>query len=136
MFSKDRELPPNTVRWFGLSLGAMFQCFAVILWLRFSANVPAIALSLFGLLLTTVYYAFNSLQQPIIRAFFKVTWPIAVLISTFCLAILYYGIVTPIGLALRILGRDPLTKSFEPESRSYWCDTQKSSKTDDYFRQY
>jgi hypothetical protein len=36
------------------------------------------------------------------------------------LALVFFLIVTPIGLVRRALGRDPIEKSAEPELDSYW----------------
>ncbi|REJ76794.1 MAG: hypothetical protein DWQ36_03270 [Acidobacteria bacterium] len=37
------------------------------------------------------------------------TWPIGLVLSTLLVALLFYAIVTPIGFALRLSGRDPLS---------------------------
>lgn len=36
------------------------------------------------------------------------------------MAILFYAVVTPIGLVMRLTGRDPLRLRLEPEASSYW----------------
>ena len=39
-------------------------------------------------------------------------------------AVLFYAVVTPTGLLFRILGKDPLRLSHDPEARSYWIERQ------------
>ena len=39
-------------------------------------------------------------------------------------AVLFYAAVTPTALLFRILGKDPLRLSRDPEARSYWIDRQ------------
>lgn len=40
------------------------------------------------------------------------------------LALLFYLVITPTGLMLRLLGKDPLRLRFEPGARSYWIERQ------------
>jgi hypothetical protein len=35
------------------------------------------------------------------------------------LGVVFYGLLTPMGLAMRILGKDPLHRQFDPNSDSY-----------------
>ncbi len=46
--------------------------------------------------------------------------PIGWTISHVPIAALYYLVVTPIGLAMRPFGRDPLARRFDPDAQSYW----------------
>ena len=40
------------------------------------------------------------------------------------LGLLFFATVTPMGLAMRALGKDPLRLRFEPELKSYWIERQ------------
>jgi len=40
--------------------------------------------------------------------------------SPIALAILFYGVVTPTGLLMRLFGKDPLRLRFDREAKSYW----------------
>ena len=57
-------------------------------------------------------------------------FPIAIL------AAIYFLIVTLTGLALRMLGRDPLRRRFERGRASYWDDAEKAGDAERYFRQH
>jgi hypothetical protein len=46
------------------------------------------------------------------------------IVSPVITAVLFYAVVTPTGLLFRILGKDPLRRSPDPEARSYWIDRQ------------
>lgn len=51
--------------------------------------------------------------------------------------VLFYGVFSPIGLALRLLKKDPLHLRFEPEQKSYWLDRpEKEFKKENYERQF
>jgi len=57
-------------------------------------------------------------------------------VSHVVLALLFFGILTPVALFFRLTGRDPLTRRFEPERESYWTDLSETIETKDYFRQF
>jgi len=42
------------------------------------------------------------------------------LVDPIVMAVLYFSIVVPIGIVMRLCGRDPLRLRREPESTSYW----------------
>ncbi len=64
---------------------------------------------------------------------------LGIVIGNAVLAGIYFLIVTPIGLALRPVGRDPLRRTIEPGRASYWEDCERAEKSGDaerYFRQH
>ncbi len=61
---------------------------------------------------------------------------IGLVVSNVVLAAIYFLVVTPIGLALRLAGRDPLRRAFERERASYWDDAEKAGDAERYFRQH
>jgi len=63
------------------------------------------------------------------------TYPIGFVISHVVLAILYYLVFTPIGLIMRLLRYDPLTRRFDPKASSYWQERANPKPTASYFRQ-
>jgi hypothetical protein len=43
-------------------------------------------------------------------------------VSPLVLGLVYFSTVTPIGLVLRVLGKDPLRLRFDREAESYWIE--------------
>lgn len=64
------------------------------------------------------------------------TWPIGWLLSQLLLASVYYLLLTPLGWALRLAGRDPLERRFEPGRESYWQPRAAVRERERYFRQF
>ena len=56
--------------------------------------------------LNTLWFRFGLLLQ-------RVVHPIV-------LAVIYFAVVTPTGLIMRALGKDPLRLRFDPDAASYW----------------
>ena len=77
-----------------------------------------------------------ALLRPIYVGWMVLAFPIGWTISLFTLAIMYYGLFTPLALIFRLLGRDPLDRRFEPAAETYW--TPKATPTDPrrYFKQF
>lgn len=44
------------------------------------------------------------------------------IMSTVVLAVIFYGVILPIGLAMRLLGKDPLKLRPSPAVQSYWIE--------------
>lgn len=61
-----------------------------------------------------------SLLAPLNRLWTKFGLLLAAVISPIVLGLVYYLCITPIGLLLRLWGKDLLRLKMEPESDSYW----------------
>ena len=44
----------------------------------------------------------------------------AVLVVPIVMRLLFFGVITPIGVAMRLTGRDPLRRRHDPSASSYW----------------
>lgn len=60
------------------------------------------------------------LLAPLHRVWFKLGLLLHRIVSPVVLALLFYGVVTPTGLILRALGKDPLRLRFDRGAASYW----------------
>ncbi|MCF3649581.1 SxtJ family membrane protein [Synoicihabitans lomoniglobus] len=65
-----------------------------------------------------------------------VTFPIGFVLSHVILAIVYYLVITPIGILMRLLGRDPLNRKFDPNRKSYWEPKTDKRTPASYLRQH
>lgn len=76
------------------------------------------------------------LLRPLFVAWMVLAFPIGWTVSLVMLAILYYGLFTPIGLVFRLVGRDALQRTRKPALETYW--TPKPTPTDPrrYFKQF
>ena len=65
-----------------------------------------------------------------------VALPIGFVISHVLLAFMFFGVLGLAGLVFRLLRRDPLTRSFDPECATYWAPRTPVSDMKQYYRQY
>ena len=64
------------------------------------------------------------------------TWPIGFVMAHVLLGVIYFGLITPLGILRRRLGHDPLAKRLERSRRSYWRETPDSPSASTYFRPF
>ncbi|TWT82824.1 hypothetical protein CA13_42870 [Planctomycetes bacterium CA13] len=136
----DLQSPPteSMQRWFGLSLGAVL---AILAFSVVPSGAIRQAILSIGIFVTVVYYVMPSTKLPIIRAWQRITFPIAWTVGHFLFGIVFFALVTPIGLLLRVFGHDPLRLRKTDGTTSFWKDRPARSDANkedprQYFRQY
>jgi carbamoyltransferase len=73
--------------------------------------------------------------RPVFWAATVATRPIGHLAGRVVLALIFFGLVTPLGWILRLMGRDPLGRR-RVETRSYWVLTLEPQDVRRYVHQY
>jgi hypothetical protein len=105
-------------RAFGVFFASLFVI-AAILPLSVVASVRAGTLA-FGLLLLICALAWPSLLRPFNHLWFRLGLLLHRAVSPLVLAALLYLVIAPMGLLLRVLGKDLLRLRWEPDADSYW----------------
>lgn len=124
------------LRWFG-GLGMLFA-WGIAGWLLFRHDARGWAVGLIALGLIAGLLA---LIRPQLLKWVYIGWmwavfPIGWLIAHILLAVVYYGVLTPVGLLLRLAGHDPLQRRPDRQATSYWRPRTRERKPSDYFRQF
>ena len=57
---------------------------------------------------------------PLNRVWFKFGLLLQRVVNPLVMAVIYFAVVTPTGLIMRALGKDPLHLRYDPDARSYW----------------
>ncbi|MCX7418953.1 MAG: SxtJ family membrane protein [Planctomycetia bacterium] len=125
------------LRWFA-GLLILFFGFIAGLWRYRSGQttgpvVMASVASAIGLVGLTIPMAIRGVYVVWMIA----VWPIGWVVSHVLLATIFFGVMTPIGLILRALGRDPMRKKLDRTAKTYWI-TRPAEESDpqQYFRQF
>lgn len=74
--------------------------------------------------------------KPLFIALSVVTAPIGFVVSHLLLAAIFFVVLTPIGLVMKLMGHDPLTRRLEKERQTYWEKRPPVTDVARYFRQY
>ena len=62
--------------------------------------------------------------------------PVGFVISHVVLGLTFYGLMTPVGLIMRLVGYDPMERKIDKEAGSYWTEREQRRSKKSYFRQY
>ncbi len=89
-----------------------------------------------AILLRLISLVKPSWVKPIFITLSVITFPIGWAISHLALALIYYGVFTPIALFFRLTGRDALNRKFDPDAETYWEPYNPDSGPARYLRQF
>jgi hypothetical protein len=118
---KERAVParltPEKGRSFGLTVGGAFLAIGAFVWWRGHVKTAAVlgalglALAAAGLAMPTRLGAVERAWMGLAHAISKVTTPIV-------MGLMYYLVLTPIGIARRVFGANPMVH--RPSAEGYW----------------
>ncbi len=132
----NRNPSRKDLLWFGAILALFGAALGAVFFRRFHAPEAGRAIWLAGAALTVIYFAIPPVRRWIYLGWVYAAYPIGWTVSHLLLGIVYYLVLTPIGLIMRMAGRDPLERRFEPDRSSYWTEHSPSEDPSRYFRQY
>ena len=111
-------LAPGSDRGCGFVFAALFAVSGAALWAgRGAAAAWPFAAS--GAFIAAACFR-PGLLGPLNRAWFRLGLLLSRIVSPVVLAVLFYAVVTPTGLVMRLLGKDPLRLRFDRSAASYW----------------
>jgi len=117
---RDEKVLGSSNRSFGVVFAVVFTVIA-ILPLFFGG-----ALRLWSLGVAAVFavlaFAAPRVLAPLNRLWLKLGLFLHKIVNPIVLGIMFFLVVTPTGLLMRMLGKDPLRLKRDPKARSYWID--------------
>jgi hypothetical protein len=121
----------KTLRRFGILVGGVLLGFTLgALILHGSLSIPMWVVGVLGALLVgSALIRPNSLKV-VQRYWMGFAFAIGWLVSRVILIVLFYGIVTPIGLVARLTGKKFLDIRFRDGGKSYWVQKNKMDDAD------
>lgn len=76
------------------------------------------------------------LTRAIYLVMMVVTLPIGFVVSLLLMGVFYFGLITPVGLIFRLIGRDAMRRRFDPNASTYWVRHERATKPQRYFQQF
>ena len=64
------------------------------------------------------------------------TSPIGFVMSHIILGFVYYCVFTPVGLIMKAVGKDSMSRGFDRDAESYWIERPPEPPPEQYFRQF
>jgi hypothetical protein len=105
-------------------------------WLGFGQGSWAIAAALLmaAAVVGVVAALWPGALRPIFVGWMCLAFPVGWVLSHVVLAVLFFGLFTPVGLFQRLIGRDVLVRRRRPAYDSYWKPKPAAPDVNSYFR--
>ena len=114
----DRSVKVGSERSFGLIFAVVFAILVALFW-RSSISL-AIIFGIFSLLMIGLAFVWlDSLRYPN-KAWFVFGQLLHRVISPIVMGFIFFGVVTPMALGLRVLKKDPLKLQLQKGHKTYW----------------
>jgi len=108
----------SDLRKFAFVFGGALVVLSTLFWYKGSPIYPWLAVP--GALVAAI----GAIAPQILRALYFVWMAIGLVLGTIMtsiiLTIVFVVAITPIGLVMRLLGKDPLQRKLDPEASTYW----------------
>ncbi len=134
----NRDPTTRQLRQFGGLWLVALSLLAVLAWRSGRPVAVVSALAALAVLVPVVGWVVPRVLRWVWIGMSVVAWPIGTVVSFSVLTLVFVAVVTPVGLVMRLLGRDPLERRFEPDSASYWTLRAEEGSADlrRYLRQF
>ena len=132
----NKNPPRSQLASFGRLWAPLFSMvFSVIFWKSglFTGCVVSLA---FGMVIALVGWINPLWLKKTFVLLMVVTFPIGMFVGFVLMAAVYYLCIMPIGVLLRIFGKDPLVKVLDRNAKSYWIERGEPSSVAQYFKQF
>jgi hypothetical protein len=103
-------------------------------WWRLESPATAAAIWILGGALAALGLSSPEAARQIFVGMQTLTYPIALVVSTLALALLFYAVFTPVGWLLRLAGHDPL--QLRRGKRSRWIPSTRKDDAAEAMKQY
>ncbi len=110
----------------GFALHRAFELTSDLWWILGIVGVATFALSRIQ----------PKLILPLYVGLMVITFPIGFVLSWVLMAVVFFGLFTPVGLLFRLFGRDPLQKHPDSGVESYWYVRGAAREPSSYFKLY
>ncbi len=131
-FSRGAEARGSSERSFGIVFAVVFLVLG--LWpLAAGAGVRLWAVGIAGGFLA-LGLGRPSLLAPLNRAWTRLGLHLGKITNLLVMGLLFYLVVTPLGIVLRVLGKDPLRLRLESGAKSYWIERRPPGPAGDTMR--
>jgi hypothetical protein len=122
--------------WFGPLFALFAGMVGGIAWSKFDAPSVARAIWISAAVVIAIYYLVPPLRKGIFIGWMAAVFPIGWILSHVLLSVVFYLVVFPIGLMLRLFRYDALKRRLDPDAASYWIKREAPDDPRKYFRQF
>ena len=131
------------LRKFAVSLIIGFPVIAIVFfiakWFKTHAMPDAhffLMLGGIGAAVGLVCMVVPAIARPLYYVWYALAACIGIVVANLLFGLLFYALFTPMGLFMRLIGRDPLNLNWKRSAASHWIDAPPPPPASQYFRQF
>lgn len=124
------------LRQFAIILAVLMVGWAIRHVLLTDDVVMAVDVGVIAIVIAMVGWVRPQLYRLIFMSWMIAVFPIAWMVSTLILGVLFFGFIMPVSLWFRVVGRDFLGRRPDDVSESYWIKKPPSEPSTGYLRQF
>lgn len=136
MLEINRNPSARDLRWFGIVVALFLGLVGLVVWWRGGSLTVSGWMAGVGVGLAVLYYAVPPVRKHMFVGWMVLAFPIGWTMSMVILMLAYYAVLAPIGLLMRMLGHDPMSRKLEPDAATYWIERDTNVGPGRYFRQW
>lgn len=121
---------------FGVLFALFFALVGGLVWWQSGSRTAGLVVWAAAGLILLVFLMVAPARRPIYLGWSYALYPIGYVITMVLMGVVFYLVITPTGLLMRLFGRDPLSRKFKPGASTYWIRRKEDASLDRYFRQY
>jgi len=114
-------------RAFGFMFAIVFALITGIVW--FVSGVVNVGLIITSAAFTVIALVWPIFLLPLNRLWWKLVRVLGFVTNHLVLGVFLYVVITPIGLVMRISGRNPMVSKFEPKADTYFTAVERHAST-------
>ena len=115
---REHVVEGSSDRSFGWVFAAVFTLIAV--WPSWHGEPPRWWAGGLAAVFALIVLLRPGLLAPLNRQWTKLGVLLAKVVSPVALGLLFYGVIAPVGIVMRLVGKDPLRLKFDRATDSYW----------------
>ena len=129
----DSRLLPRE-RSFGLTFAGIGLIAAGLLYYQHAAWSVVFCATAVAALFASAALSRPSSLAGLNKAWFRLGLALGRIVNPLVMAMIFFGIVTPVAVVTRLVGRDVIKRRFDAHARSYWVDRVPPGPTADSFK--
>jgi hypothetical protein len=126
---------PELRQFGGMWLPAFLAVLGIVIGYHQQTGAITAGLLILTVLVCMLGLTWPSLFRPVFIVWMALFYPVGWTISHLLLVIVFFGVMAPVGLLLKLFGYDPMAREFDRSCKSYWVSHNPGGDAPRYFRQ-
>lgn len=134
----DLNLNPSKreLKIFSLAACVFLAIVAGLVWRKSGSTTAAAVLVGLGVVIAALGLTVPRTLRPVFIALMVINYPIGWVVTHIVMAVIFYLVVTPLAVIMKLAGRDPMERRFDPSAKTYWKERPTETDPSRYFRQF